>query len=365
MEKKLHLALLHSLGISHKKLHLIFWENLLWWRESYQEFYEWMNSEILLWFWIKEKDVSHILMRKKSVTLEYIRNKITERNVNIITVEDDNYPEWLRHISHTPYILYVRWIIPKRKQFAIVGARKISSYWVRAIESIIPELSKFFPIVSWGAYGCDSVAHWETLKHWNITVSVLGTSICEDYPTGNKKMYDDIVNNWGAVLSIFAIWVPWNAYNFPIRNEIVVGLSVWVLVIEAQEKSWSLITAQLALDMGKDLFSIPGEIFKSNSSGCNRLIKKWEAKMVTSALDVLEEYNFSTQKNTKNIVNKIEFWDEIEELIYNTLLLEWFSIDELAKKLKIDISTLSFKLSMLEIRGIIKKTLWWQFEIKQ
>ena len=179
-------------------------------------------------------------------------------------------------------------------------------------------------------------------------------------------MYDEIIENDWAIISIFAIWIPWNAYNFPIRNEIVAGLSSWVVVIEAREKSWSLITSKLALDLWKDLFAVPWEIFKSNSVWCNNLIKNWEAKLVTSSIDILEEYNFSNNKELENNLEKpkLEFSDELEEKIYNSLLLEWFTADELVKKFNLDISTISFKLSMLEINWIIKKTLWWKFEVK-
>jgi DNA processing protein len=177
-------------------------------------------------------------------------------------------------------------------------------------------------------------------------------------------MYDEIVRNNWAVISIFAIWIPWNAYNFPIRNEIVAWLSSAVVIIEAKQKSGSLITAKLALDLWKDLFAVPWEIFKSNSIWCNNLIKNWEAKLITSSIDILEEYNFSTIKRDWVTKEKPKFSDELEEKIYNSLLLEWFTADELVKKFNLDISTISFKLSMLEINWIIKKTLWWKFEVK-
>jgi DNA processing protein len=127
-----------------------------------------------------------------------------------------------------------------------------------------------------------------------------------------------------------------------------------------------LITSRLALDLWKDLFAVPWEIFKSNSIWCNNLIKNWEAKLITSSLDILEEYNFSNKNKTNNNSEKIklEFSDELEEKIYNALLLESFTSDEMVKKFWLDISTLSFKLSMLEINWIIKKTLWWKFEVK-
>jgi DNA processing protein len=259
--------------------------------------------------------------------------------------------------------LYVRGVLWTWPKIAFVWSRKVSTYWNRAIESLVPEVSRYFTIVSGGAYWCDTLAHVQALDAGNKTVSVVWTSICEDYPQWNKWLYDRIVANGWAVVSIFPLWVPGSGYNFPIRNEIVAWLSVGTVVIEAQKKSGSLITAQLCLDLWKDLFAVPWEIFKINSAGCNNLVKKWEAKMVTNSLDILEEYNLWSSWALW-AQEKIEFDDELEEKIYNCLLLESFTGDDLARKLWLDISSLCFKLSMLEIRGFIKKTLWWKFEVK-
>ena len=365
MEEKYYLALLHSLGITQKKLQRIFWENLLWEQESYKDFYDALDSKKLESFWVRKNEISSILKRKQTLTVETIKQKLEERSVKIITTRDEEYPEELRNIPSSPYLIYLRWTLPSWPKIAVVWARKISSYGKKVIENIVPEVSRYFPIVSGWAFGCDTYAHSACLDAGNKTVSVVGTSICEDYPTGNKKMYDSIVENGWAVLSIFPVWVPGNAYNFPIRNEIVAGLSVWVLVVEAQHRSWSLITAKLTLDLWKDLFAIPWEIFKSNSAWCNDLIRNWEAKPVSEPLHILEEYNFCTSKSLSDQEKtELSFDNDIEEKIYNALLLDWLSADELAKKLEVNISTLSFSLSMLEIKGVIKKTMWGMFEIK-
>lgn len=366
MEEKYYLALLHSLGITQKKMRVIFGENLLEGERSYKEFYEKVDYKTLYSFWVKKNEIENILKRKKTVKLEFIQKKLEAREVKIITIRDEEYPEELKNISNSPYIMYVRGKLLEGPKIAVVGARKISSYGKKVIEHIVPEVARYFPIVSGWAFGCDTWAHNEALKSWNTTISVVGTSICEDYPTGNKKMYDEIVEKGWAVLSIFPVWVPGNAYNFPIRNEIVAGLSVWILVVEAKHRSGSLITAKLALDLWKDLFAIPWEIFKSNSAGCNDLIRNGEAKPVSESAHILEEYNCKNlvENSEKKSSEKIKFESEIEQNIYNALLLEALSSDDLAQKLDIDISTLSFTLSMLEIKGLIRKTMWGLFELK-
>ena len=362
-EDKLYLACLHSIWISHKKFYSIFCDNLFKIEKNYKKFYEELNQETLLNFSFKESEIKNILKRKKDLNVNFIKQKLEERNVEIIINYEEEYPVELKNIASSPYFIYIRWKIPKWPKIAVVGSRNITSYWKKVIEKIVPDISRYFTIVSWWAYGVDTESHIKTMQAWNKTIAVIGTSISEDYPTWNKKMYDDIIKNNWAIISIFPIWVPGNSYNFPIRNEIVAGLSSWVIIVEAREKSGSLITAKLALDLWKDLFAVPGEIFKNNSIGCNNLIKVWEAKLVNSSMDILEEYNFSKTKKQEE-KQKIIFQDELEEKIYNALLLESYTADELVKKFKLDISTISFKLSMLEINWLIKKTLWWKIEIK-
>jgi DNA processing protein len=135
------------------------------------------------------------------------------------------------------------------------------------------------------------------------------------------------------------------------------------LIIEAREKSGSLITAKLWLDMWKDLFAIPWEIFRWGSVWTNNLIKNWEAKLVLNSKDILEEYSILIKKNN-NKVKKVNISDPIEKNIYDKLSLWGLIIDELVKKLDLDIKTISFKLSMMEISWLIKKDLSWKYEIK-
>ena len=360
MEEKIYLALLHTLWFSHRKLHEIFAN-----KQNYKEFYDNVSQDFLLKYKITDKLISTVLERKKKFPIEFIKNNIAQRNVELITVFDDNYPEELLHISQVPYIIYLRWKLDNAKKFSVVWTRKISSYGKKIIENIIPDISKYFVIVSGWAAWCDTHAHKITLNSWGKTLSIIWTWIDQDYPTGNIKLYEEIVEKWGAVLSIFPIWEVWNPYNFPIRNEIVAGLSVGTLVVEAQVKSGTMITSNQCLDLWKDLFAVPWDIYLNNSWGCNDLIKKWSAKLVTNAIDILEEYNiWKKTSNNINIKKEIVFSDEIETQIYNLLLIEKYNINELAKKLSMDVRTLWFKLSMLEISWSIKKTLSGDYEIQ-
>jgi len=357
MEEKIYLAVLHKIWINHKKLHYIFKNN-----SNYKKFYENISTDILKSIGFLDKQIEFILESKKECNFEDIMKSIKDRNVSIITINDNIYPDYLKEIPNYPYLFYLRWTIDNSPKFSVVWSRKITSYWEKSIKNIVWDISKYFTIVSWWAAWCDTEAHNSCINSGWKTISVIWTGIDIDYPVYNKSVYDNIVLNWWGVISIFPFWEMWNPYNFPVRNEIVAGLSVWVIVIEAKNKSGTLITSNLALDLWKDLFAIPWDIYKPSSEWCNMLIKKWMAKLVTCSNDILEEYNINEISKWDN-AQKIVFNDEIEEKIYNILLVEYLTINELVNKLNLDISTLSFKLSMMEINNLIKKSNWWKYEV--
>lgn len=354
--EKIFLVLLHSIWLNHKNLNNIFHDN-----SEYKSYYNNLSFLDLKKLWLRENKINSVLKKKEDITPHFIEKKLKEREVSIITINEKFYPNLLKEIPNKPYFIYLRWSIDNSLKISVVGSRNITSYWKKTIEAIIPTLSKYFIIVSWWANWCDSEAHLQTLNSWNKTISVVWTWIDIDYPASNKRLYDSIVANWWAVISIFPIWELGQPYNFPIRNEIVAGLSVWTLVIEAKEKSWSLITAKLSLDLWRDLFSIPWEIFKSNSHWCNNLIKNSEAKLVGEVNDILEEYNIDFKFNKKNL--NIKFTDSLEKNIYDYLLLENLSLNDLSKKLSIDIQTISQKISLLELKWITKRWNLWNYNI--
>ena len=357
MNEKVYLALLHKIWLNQKKLNIIFEDN-----SDYKKFYEKLSSDTLFTYGFSPKQIEFILENKKKYSIANIVEKLNDRNVRIITIEDDSYPDFLKEIANPPYLFYLRWDIDNSPKIAVVWTRKMTSYWENSIEKIVWGISDYFTVVSWWAAWCDTMAHKVCLNNNKRTISVIWTGIDYDYPVSNKILYDNIVNSGWWVISIFPIWEPWNPYNFPVRNEIVAWLSSWVLVVEAQKKSWTLITSYLALDLWKDLFAVPGDIFKSGSNWCNMLIKKGMAKLTTCSDDILVEYNILEWSNRNNNL-KIEFSDKTEEEIYNILILENLTIDEIAKKISLDISTISFKISMMEINNLIKKAIWWKYEV--
>lgn len=353
--KKIYLAWLHSIWLSHKKLFLLF-QN----KNNYKEIFLNLDYNILKSINLNDKQINKILDNQKKCNLEEIKERLIKRNVKIITKDELEYPEKLKQVFNPPFLFYLRWNISNSPKLSIIWSRKISSYWINTIEKIIPWLSNYFTIISWWAAWCDSKAHIETLKSKWETISIIWTWIDIDYPVSNKKLYDEIVITWWWVFSSFPVWEVGNPYNFPVRNEIVAWLSDWILIIEAQEKSWSLITAKIWLDMWKEVFAIPSEIFKTNWIWTNWLIKKWEAKLVQTANDILEEYNIS---NIKTDNKRLEFTNQIEEEIYNIILVDNLNIDEISKRTKIETKLIGQFISNLEITWLIKKNVWWKYQI--
>lgn len=355
MNKK-YITYLHACGLSHLELTEIFEDN-----NKPEDFYTELSNKNLEKYVKNFERRGKIVENYKKLKTNYIDRVIEKLGVDIITLDDESYPESLKNIPHTPYILYVRGKIPEWDMFWVVGSRKITEYGKKVISKIVPDISKIFPIVSGGAAGCDSEAHKVTLRSWNTTIVVVGTGIDQTYPVSNEKLFNKIVERWWAIVSIFRIWEPGNPYNFPVRNEIVVGLSRWILVVEAKEKSGSLITAGLSLDLWKDLFSIPGEITSPASWGTNRLIKKWEAKCVTESMDVLEEYDVLIKQTAHK--EQLPLLNEIESNIYNCISQWDKSIDDIVVLLNIPSSEIWREISLLELKNIVKKWMNWKYTL--
>ena len=362
MEDFIYLVALHYIWFSNKQLYLIFFsEN---YKINYKIFFEKISYNLLKSFYFSDIKINTIINNKKKINLKYLKKIIKKFNINIITIYDNNYPKNLKNIPNPPYLIYIIWKIDNSPNISIVWSRNMTNYWLYSIWKIVPILSRYFTIISWWAIWCDTEVHKICINNnWN-TIVVLWTWININYPIWNSKLYTDIIKKWWAIISIFPIDELWSKYSFPIRNEIIAWLSLWTLIIEAKEKSWTLITANLSLDLWRDLFVIPWDISKISSIWCNNLIKYWHGKLVTCVQDILEEYNIC--KNIPKIIdsnyNK-NIIDPIEKNIYWLLFSEALTIDEIIIKSNFDLKTILFKLSMLEIQWIIRKWLWGKYEI--
>ena len=252
------------------------------------------------------KDCPPILLKMRPKLLNAFDVKITDKllldfeksyksqGVRGIVITEKDFPEELREISNPPAALFVKGnprliANPNFLRIAMVGARNCSEYGARAAMAIGGGLAERGAIIVSGmALGIDTAAHRGALEVCGKTVAVLGSGILNIYPSSNRGIYEKISEE-GAVVSEFPPDLKALAYNFPRRNRIISGLSKGVLVVEAGMKSGSLITVDYALDQGRDVFAIPGNINSVFSKGTNFLIKQG-AKIVLRPSDVLEEY---------------------------------------------------------------------------
>ena len=201
--------------------------------------------------------------------------KLQEQKVKVITILDGGYPQRLKEIYLPPIVLFYRGNLSliNRRAVAVVGSRDHSKYAKDCIREIIPALVKDDIVVISGlARGVDTLAHEETLKANGSTIAVIGSGLDVVYPLENSKLYDLIAKR-GLILSEYPLQSLPLKFHFPYRNRIIAGLSHGVCVIEAKEKSGSLITANLALSENREVFAVPGSIFSIHSKGTNSLIE--------------------------------------------------------------------------------------------
>ncbi|MEK9158247.1 MAG: DNA-processing protein DprA [Patescibacteria group bacterium] len=271
--------------------------------------------------------------------------------VIILEKKSKQYPKLLKHIADPPARLYCRGNVSllNTECFAVVGTRSITPYGRDATQSIVPKLAKHFTIVSGMALGIDAVAQRATLDCGGKTIAVLGTAVENPSPRTNYLLAQDILKKDGLLISEYNKESKIFAYNWAIRDRIVSGLSKGVLIIEADEKSGSLITARLAGEQNRDVFAVPGNIFSSKSMGPHKLIRTG-AKLVASAHDILEEYSvLNLNKHTS-----MSTTEPTHAVILAILETHGpLNIDSLVEKSGRDASEVMGILSLMELQDLV------------
>jgi DNA processing protein len=238
-----------------------------------------------------ENIISEIKKIRLKVNPDKEIQKIIKYHIQILTPQDKLYPPLLKNIAVPPQILYTlgNQSILSQPCLAVVGSRHHSIYGKKVVEKIIPALvEKRIAIVAGLALGIDSLGHQATLRKNGKTIAVLGSGLARIYPTSNRFLAKQILEKDGLLISEFPLTSSPLKKHFPMRNRIISGLSLGTVVIEAAERSGSLITANFALEQGRDVFAVPGNIFSQYSQGANMLIQQG-AKLVSQPKDILEE----------------------------------------------------------------------------
>lgn len=288
----------------------------------------------------------------------------------MLTLTTNEYPEGLKEIPDPPEKLYLKGKLPPEgiSYLAVVGSRNYTSYGKQITEKIIAELSRRqqssgqassnIAIVSGLALGIDAIAHKASLEAHLPTVAIPGSGLNRDvlYPQTHRGLAEQILKNDGALISEFEPDFRATPYAFPQRNRLMAGISRGVLIIEAAERSGTLITARLALEYNRDVFVVPASIFSRNSEGSNRLLKEG-AVPICSGEDILEHWGIAKETEGKaQDIKALEHCSEEEKKILE-ILREPISKDELIRRLEMQTQEASVLLSAMEIKGLIKETL--------
>lgn len=296
---------------------------------------------------LKEKDID-----KEFASAEKL-------GLRIISEEDPGYPANLKNIPDPPVVLYVKGELRREDNLgiAIVGSRRASFYGLSNAESFSAQLSaKGFTIISGMARGIDTCAHRAALKQQGRTIAVMGSGFNNIYPAENRRLAQAIAEN-GAVLSEFPVDTGPLKQNFPQRNRVISGLALGVLVVEAARNSGALITADFALEQGREVFALPGKIDSGNSFGVNSLIKQG-AKLVDCVGDILEEFDFAQAVSSKEPRVRKPLKAGLssqESALYEILSAEPLSLDEIIEKINMGIPDISGILLKLQLKNLVRQ----------
>jgi DNA processing protein len=286
---------------------------------------------------------------------------VMRSNAKLITIKDKSYPQMLRHLYDAPLVLYVKGELEDNDKYAvaIVGSRASTNYGLQTAEKLAHKIADYgLTVVSGMARGIDAASHKGALNAGGRTIAVLGSGIDVPYPIENKGLMNAIASS-GAVISEFPLGTQPNRENFPKRNRIISSLSLGVLVIEATVDSGSLITVGYALEQGKEVFAVPGNIISRNSRGTNDLIKKG-AKLVDSAEEIIDELRPQIKgilREEKLISEKpLPEMSDYEKMLYNHLSNDPRHVDTIVRETKMSSAKVLSILLSLELKGIVRQT---------
>ncbi|MBM3298171.1 MAG: DNA-protecting protein DprA [Candidatus Aminicenantes bacterium] len=283
---------------------------------------------------------------------------VAKKGYFVLTAEDEDYPKALLEIFEPPAVLYGAGNpeVLKEPAVAVVGARRPTPYGRAVAERLSRDLAACgLVVVSGMAAGIDSLAHWGAVAEGR-TVAVLGSGLDVVYPPENKGLFRKIAER-GAVISEFAPGTPPLGFHFPLRNRIISGLCLAVVVVEAAERSGSLITARLALDQGREVMAVPGNVTSGLSRGCHWLLQSG-AKLVETWEDVVEEFSSPLQerflrREEEERKKRPELSPE-ERMIFDCLKTDELThIDELAERSAVSVSEILAILLNLELKGLV------------
>ncbi len=304
---------------------------------------------------ITERDVKR-LAQVRQLDVQADLDLMASLGIRVVSILDREYPPLLREIYDPPVMLYVRGEFTGADELAlaIVGTRRCSSYGRLATERLAGDLARRgFTIVSGLALGVDGAAHEAALEQGGRSIGVLACGLDVDYPREHRELKDRLSES-GAVISEVPLGTPPKAERFPVRNRIVSGLALGTLVVEAPLKSGSRITANLAVDQGREVFAVPGDINSPLSRGCHALLRDG-AHLVETAEDVVAGLNLHLEAAPTQRPPAPADLSRDEQLALSALSFEPRHVDEVIQHTELAAAQVSAALMMLEVKGLIRR----------
>lgn len=302
----------------------------------------------------KQRENFRMSKENSHIYNEYLDMK--KKNITMICSDDAEYPKRLRNIYNRPVCLYIKGVMPSETypSVAIVGARNCSEYGRSVAYMLGKQLAQSgVTVISGMASGIDGAAHRGALATNGCSVGVLAGGVDHCYPRENFDIYEHIQKN-GCLISEYAPGIKPTSNHFPLRNRIISGLADVIVVVEAREKSGSLITVDMALEQNKMVLAVPGRINDELSKGCNNLIKLG-AGVVTATKDVLECLDFEVPLSVVEMKKNTKLLAREEEMVYSCLDLLPQNLDNILEETGLDFSIISECLLSLEFKDMIKE----------
>jgi DNA processing protein len=306
---------------------------------------------------LDKRALENLLIARRELDLRVEYDKARASCDFILTWEDPEYPRLLRQVPHPPPVLYIKGNLTYEDEWAlaVVGTRRASAYGREVTRAFVTDLVRNkITIVSGMARGIDAEAHRVALEAGGRTIAVLGSGIDIIYPPEHDKLAGAIAQH-GALVTEYPVGTTPEAVNFPPRNRIISGLSLGVLLVEGDETSGAVITADYALEHDREVFAVPGNIFRRESRGPNKLIRESRAKSVMRVQDILEELNLTLiaeQAEARAAVPD----NETEATLLRYLSTEPVHVDELRQQSGLPIAQVSSTLALMELKGLVRQS---------
>ena len=306
---------------------------------------------------LKPQLIQKFLKHRQEFDLKKYKSELHDKQIKWITKFEDTYPANLKLLDDAPFTLYYKgeWLFQDKDAVAIVGTRKMTTYGRSVCQQFSEYLSsRGITIVSGLALGVDAIAHKSALEVSGRSIAVLASGLDTISPVMNKWIADKMVQNkLGVIMSEYPLNTPPAKSHFPHRTRLISGLSKAVLVVEGRIQSGTLHTAKHAADQGRSVFAIPGEVTSPMSEASHYLIRNG-AVLADKPQSIIEDLDMQLRVDSEE-VEKVLPTDEIEKVIFELLHAEPLHIDEIVRMSGLSISTVTTKLTMMELKGLIRQ----------